>query len=93
MDSTNNKQKIKPMLSAERIGALMKETTPVPTPIQEVTPVKKDARESQTQLMVWIDKELMKAVKRHHVENNMSIKEIVAVALKSYLAVKDANNH
>ena len=57
------------------------------TPIQEVSPVKpKDINNEDTaQLNVWIPKGLIKKMKIHGLEEELSLKDITIKALEAYL--------
>ncbi|WP_347160467.1 hypothetical protein [Pontibacter chitinilyticus] len=57
------------------------------TPIQEVSPVKpKDINKEDTaQLNVWIPKGLIKKMKIHGLEEELSLKDITIKALEAYL--------
>ncbi|WP_342647903.1 hypothetical protein [Mucilaginibacter sp. CSA2-8R] len=57
------------------------------TPIQEVAPVKAQAtaKEPEGQLNVWIPRKLLKKMKTHGIEEELSLKEITILALEKYL--------
>jgi hypothetical protein len=57
------------------------------TPIQEVAPVKAQSveKEPEGQLNVWIPRKLLKKMKTHGVEEELSLKEITILALEKYL--------
>jgi hypothetical protein len=57
------------------------------TPIQEVAPVKTQPtdKEPEGQLNVWIPRKLLKRMKTHGVEEELSLKEITILALEKYL--------
>ncbi len=57
------------------------------TPIQEVAPVKAQPveKEPEGQLNVWIPRKLLKKMKTHGVEEELSLKEITILALEKYL--------
>lgn len=57
------------------------------TPIQEVAPVKAQPaeKEPEGQLNVWIPRKLLKKMKSHGVEEELSLKEITILALEKYL--------
>lgn len=57
------------------------------TPIQEVAPVKAQPveKEPEGQLNVWIPRKLLKRMKTHGVEEELSLKEITILALEKYL--------
>lgn len=58
------------------------------TPIQEVSPVKSKvpAKEPEGQLNVWIPRNLLKKMKSHGVEHELSLKDITILALEKYLS-------
>jgi predicted HicB family RNase H-like nuclease len=71
---------------SEKLGGLanrLKEETPK-TPIQEVKPIP-TAKKEESQLNVWIPKDLLKQVKVHGAETDLSLKEITIKALEQYL--------
>lgn len=57
------------------------------TPIQEVSPVKlkEVTKEDTAQLNVWIPKGLIKRMKVHGLEQELSLKDITIKALENYL--------
>jgi hypothetical protein len=73
---------------SEKLGGLanrLKEETPK-TPIQEVKPIPTaTAKKEESQLNVWIPKDLLKQVKVHGAETDLSLKEITIKALEQYL--------
>lgn len=58
------------------------------TPIQEVSPVKTKAilKEEEGQLNVWIPKTLLKKMKTHGVEKELTQKDITIAALEKFLS-------
>ncbi|MBS1519832.1 MAG: hypothetical protein JST50_02455 [Bacteroidetes bacterium] len=60
------------------------------TPIQEVQPVKVEAvvKVAEVQFNNWIPKTLLKRVKAHGVEHDLSLKDINIQALELYLSHK-----
>jgi hypothetical protein len=72
-----------------KIGALASRLkTEVPsTPIQKVEPVRNDfsLKEDEAQLNTWVPKTLLKRMKSHAVEQDISLKEINIKALTFYL--------
>ena len=59
-------------------------------PIQEIKPIepekkKAPTKEPEAQLNVWIPKPLLKRVKSHGIEEDLSLKEITIKALEAYL--------
>lgn len=58
------------------------------TPIQEVAPIKPKApaKEPEGQLNVWIPRHLLKKMKSHGVEQELSLKDITILALQKYLS-------
>ena len=60
------------------------------TPIQEVLPVKvpADVKVAEVQFNNWIPKTLLKRVKAHGVEHDLSLKDINIRALELYLSHK-----
>ncbi|MXV52445.1 hypothetical protein GS399_15830 [Pedobacter sp. HMF7647] len=54
-------------------------------PIQEVTPIKQKIKEEEAQLNVWIPKVLLKKVKSHGIEHDLSLKEMAIQALTAYI--------
>jgi len=59
-------------------------------PVQKVVPVDKPAapspvKQAESQLAVWIPKELYKQAKMHSAESELSLKEITIKALEQYL--------
>jgi hypothetical protein len=72
-----------------KLGALasrLKTDAPA-TPIQKVAPVKTDFvnKDEEAQLNTWIPKPLLKRMKSHAVDNDVSLKEINIRALSYYL--------
>ncbi|WP_147322089.1 hypothetical protein [Mucilaginibacter conchicola] len=58
------------------------------TPLQEVNPVKEPdlLKEEEAQLNVWIPRSLLKQMKVHGLENDLSLKDISIRALQTYLS-------
>ncbi|WP_188417465.1 hypothetical protein, partial [Pedobacter mendelii] len=58
------------------------------TPIQEVNPVKskREEKEPEGQLNVWIPKKLLKRMKSFGVEKELTQKDIAIIALDKYLS-------
>ena len=56
-------------------------------PLQEVKPVQKKAKlpGEEVQLMIWIEKGLMKKVKLLAIDQGKSIKEFVTEAMKNFI--------
>jgi hypothetical protein len=73
----------------ERMGGLankLKSEQPK-MPIQEVrqVSVKKEAKVETAQLNVWIPKDLVKRMKSHGIEKELSLKDIATQAIEAYL--------
>ncbi|RVU02500.1 hypothetical protein EOD41_00740 [Mucilaginibacter limnophilus] len=76
----------------EKLGGLankLKQEAPK-TPIQEVQPVKDNKQEKVVEMQFnnWIPKTLLKLVKAHGVEFDISLKEITIKVLELYLQQK-----
>lgn len=56
-------------------------------PIQEVKPVavKEEVKAETAQLNVWIPKNLVKRMKSHGIEKELSLKDITTKAIEAYL--------
>ena len=67
----------------ERINA-----APVKIPTQEVRQVEIKVQD-EVQLNVWIAKKLLHNLKLKAVHDNMSIKQMVQIAVENYLALED----
>lgn len=79
-----------------KLGGLadkLKKEQPI-TPIQEVHPIKSIAinKEDEAQLNVWIQKTLLKRMKTHGIEKDLSLKDISILALESYLPLNHKDN-
>jgi predicted GNAT superfamily acetyltransferase len=72
----------------ERMGGLankLKSEQPK-MPIQEVKQVSvKEVKAETTQLNVWIPKDLVKRMKSHGIEKELSLKDITTQAIEAYL--------
>lgn len=63
----------------------LKEVTKKETPKQIVVPVKERKRDNERSYTLWLDKELLKALKLKAVEENDNVKNIVEQAIREYL--------
>lgn len=63
----------------------LKEVTPKVTPKQKIVPIKERKRDSESSYTLWLDKDLLKALKLKAVEENGNVKSIVEEAIRQYL--------
>jgi hypothetical protein len=64
----------------------LKDIKPQEAPKQKVIPVKERKRDNEKSYTLWLDKELLKALKLKAVEKDDNVKNIVEEAIRQYLA-------
>ena len=55
------------------------------TPKQKIVQVKESKRDNEKSYMLWLNKELLKDLKKKAIEEDSNMKEIIEKALKQYL--------
>lgn len=55
------------------------------SPKQKVVQVKESKRDSEKSYMLWLNKELLKDLKKKAIEEDSNMKEIIEKALRQYL--------
>ncbi|MDM1549488.1 ribbon-helix-helix protein, CopG family [Empedobacter falsenii] len=55
------------------------------TPKQKVVQVKESKRDNEKSYMLWLNKELLKDLKKRAIEEDSNMKEIIEKALNQYL--------
>lgn len=55
------------------------------SPKQKVVQVKESKRENEKSYMLWLNKDLLKDLKKRAIEEDSNMKEIIEKALKQYL--------
>lgn len=55
------------------------------SPKQKVVQVKESKRENEKSYMLWLNKDLLKDLKKRAIEEDSNMKEIIEKALKEYL--------
>lgn len=63
----------------------LKQITLKETPKQKIVPTKERKRDSESSYTLWLDKELLKALKLKAVEENNNVKNLVEQAIREYL--------
>lgn len=63
----------------------LKQVKPNDVPKQKVVPVKTNKRDSEQTYTLWLDKELIKALKLKAVEEDTNVKLLIEEAIKQYL--------
>jgi protein tyrosine/serine phosphatase len=63
----------------------LKQVSPQETPKQKVVPVKKSRRENESSYTLWLDKDLLKALKLKAIEEEDNVKNLVEKAVRQYL--------
>lgn len=63
----------------------LKEVTPKESPTQKIVPIKKNKRDSESSYTLWLNKDLLKALKLKAVEEDDNVKNIVEQAIRQYL--------
>lgn len=63
----------------------LKDIKPKEAPKQKVTPVKERKRDNERSYTLWLDKELLRALKLKAVEKDDNVKNIVEEAIRQYL--------
>ena len=63
----------------------LKQVKPNDVPKQKVVPVKANKRDSEQTYTLWLDKELIKALKLKAVEEDTNVKLLIEEAIKQYL--------
>ena len=56
------------------------------TPKQKIVPVKENKRDSESSYTLWLNKELLKALKFKALEENDNVKNLVEKAIRKYLS-------
>ncbi len=65
--------------------AKLKEVKQNDVPKQKVVPVKERKRDSEQSYTLWLDKELIKALKVRALEEDTNVKNLVEEAIRQYL--------
>jgi hypothetical protein len=55
------------------------------TPKQKIVPVKKSKRDSESSYTLWLDKDLLKALKLKAIEDGDNVKNLMEKAVRQYL--------
>jgi predicted HicB family RNase H-like nuclease len=55
------------------------------TPKQKIVPIKEKKREQEQSYTLWLDKQLLKALKLKAVEQDSNVKNLVEEAIRQYL--------
>lgn len=63
----------------------LKQVKPNDVPKQKVVPVKTNKRDSEQTYTLWLDKELIKALKLKAVEEDTNVKLLIEKAIRQYL--------
>ncbi|MFD2289235.1 hypothetical protein GJU39_21910 [Pedobacter petrophilus] len=63
----------------------LNQITPKETPKQKIVPVKERKRDAESSYTLWLDKDLLKALKIKAVEDGVNVKTLVEEAVRSYL--------
>jgi hypothetical protein len=63
----------------------LKQVKPNDVPKQKVVPVKTNKRDSEQTYTLWLDKELIKALKLKAVEEDTNVKLLIEEAIKQFL--------
>lgn len=63
----------------------LKQVIPKETPKQKIVPVKVRKRDNESSYTLWLDKDLLKALKLKAIEDNDNVKNLVQQAIKQYL--------
>ena len=59
------------------------------TPFQEIQKVKNKKSDNEKQFLFWLDKELLKSLKKEAYERDCPIKEIICESIELYFANKN----
>jgi len=65
----------------------LKQVSSQETPKQKIVPVKKSKRDSESSYTLWLDKDLLKALKLKAIEEGDNVKNLVEKAVRQYLGV------
>jgi hypothetical protein len=65
----------------------LKQVSSQETPKQKIIPVKKSKRDSESSYTLWLDKDLLKALKLKAIEEGDNVKNLVEKAVKQYLHI------
>jgi hypothetical protein len=63
----------------------LKQVKPNDVPKQKVVPVKTNKRDSEQTYTLWLDKELIKALKLKAVEEDTNVKLLIEESIRKYL--------
>jgi len=63
----------------------LKQVKPNDVPKQKVVPIKTNKRDSEQTYTLWLDKELIKALKLRAVEQNTNVKLLIEEAIRQYI--------
>jgi len=66
----------------------LKQVKPNEVPKQKVVPIKEKKRDSEQSYTLWLDKELIKALKLRAIEKDTNVKSLVEEAIRAYLSEK-----
>lgn len=65
----------------------LKQVSSQETPKQKIVPIKKNKRDSESSYTLWLDKDLLKALKLKAIEEEDNVKNLVEKAVKKYLNI------
>ena len=63
----------------------LKQITPKETPKQKIVPIKERKRDNESSYTLWLQKDLLKALKIKAIEKNTNVKSLVEEAIRQYL--------
>tara|TARA_R110000850_G_C9991609_1_gene467100 strand:- start:7379 stop:7597 length:219 start_codon:yes stop_codon:yes gene_type:complete len=63
----------------------LKQVSSQETPKQKIVPVKKSKRDSESSYTLWLDKDLLKALKLKAIEEGDNVKNLMEKAVRQYL--------
>lgn len=63
----------------------LKQVTPKETPKQKIVPIKERKRDNESSYTLWLDKDLLKALKLKAIEKEGNVKNLVEEAIRQYL--------
>lgn len=63
----------------------LKQVTPKEIPKQKIVPIKERKRDNESSYTLWLDKDLIKALKLKAVQENDNVKNLVEQAIRRFL--------
>lgn len=63
----------------------LKDVAPKETPKQKIVPIKQSKRDNESSYTLWLDKDLLKALKLKAIEKEDNVKNLVEEAIREYL--------